>query len=122
MTGERGIMIVVDREAGTAREALRLALDLKPEISLIDISLPDQSGIHLTRQLGHLLPAIRVMIVSVHSGNNYIAESFQAGARGYVVKESVPETLLEALCVIAKGGYFLEGPVPPQTIERLKAL
>lgn len=143
MIGERGIVIVDDHplfreglrsvirrsggftvlgEAGTAREGLRLALEFKPPLALLDISLPDQSGIHLTRQLARLLPAMSVTIVTVHTANNYIAESFQAGARGYVVKESVPETLIEALSVVSNGGYFLEGPVPLKTIERLKDL
>lgn len=109
-------------EAGTGRDGLRLALDLKPQVVLVDISLPDQSGIQLTQELNKLAPEAAVMIVSVHTGNNYFAEAFCAGARGYVAKEAVPEKLLEGLDAVAKGGFFLEEPVSQAVIERYKTL
>jgi len=67
-------------EAGKAREGLRMTKKLKPDLVLMDISLPDQSGIQLTREIRELLPETRVLIVSMHSKIDYIAEAFQAGA------------------------------------------
>jgi DNA-binding NarL/FixJ family response regulator len=106
-------------EAGRSREALRLALELKPHLMLVDISLPDGSGIELARQIGRMLPQTLVVIISVHSAVNYIAESFQAGVMGYLTKDSVPETLLQALEAVSEGKHYLEGPVSADSIKQL---
>jgi DNA-binding NarL/FixJ family response regulator len=107
-------------EAGNGRQALRLAVELEPDLILIDISLPDQSGIVLTKELKGLLPDSIVLIISVHSGANYISDSFSSGAAGYLVKEAVPETLLHAMDVVSNGGYYFDGPASPKMIEKLK--
>ncbi len=113
---------VVLGEAGKAVEALRLAVDLRPDLVLIGISLPDHGGIELTRGLQKYVPDAALLIVSVNSATNYIADSFAAGAAGYLLKDSVPETLLHALEVVSQGGYFLDGPVSSETVRRLKGL
>ena len=113
---------VVLGEAGKALEALRLAVELGPNIVLIGISLPDQSGTELTRALQRYVPAAALLIVSVNSATNYMADSFAAGAAGYLLKDSVPETLLHALEVVSQGGYFLDGPVSSETVRRLIGL
>jgi DNA-binding NarL/FixJ family response regulator len=109
-------------EAGKALEALRLALEVKPALILIDISLPDQSGIELAKALQKSVPDSVLLMISVHSAANYLADSFQAGAAGYVVKDSVPETLLQALETVSQGGYFLETPISGEAVSRLKSL
>ncbi len=109
-------------EAGMGRDGLRLALDLNPHVVIVDISLPDQSGIQLTNELAKVLPEAAVMIVSVHSGCIYFAEAFQAGARGYLVKEAVPEKLLQGLAVVANGGFFLDEPISREVVEQYKTL
>ncbi|RJR31381.1 MAG: DNA-binding response regulator [Desulfobacteraceae bacterium] len=106
-------------EAGSGREGLRLARGLKPDIVLVDLSLPDQSGIHLTREVRALLPETRVIIVSMHSKIDYIAESFQAGATGYVAKESASERLLDALERVSRGDYFLDSSVSQEVVRSL---
>jgi DNA-binding NarL/FixJ family response regulator len=109
-------------EAGSGGEAMRLALELRPDLALVDISLPDQSGIQLTKELAELLPETATMIVSVHCGNNYYAEAFDAGAKGYLVKEAVPEKLLRGLRVVSEGGLFLDETVSRDVIKQLKGL
>ncbi len=109
-------------EAGNGREGLRLALERMPHLILLDISLPDQSGIQLTREFCRLLPEAAVMIISVHCGNNYYAEAFEAGAKGYLVKEAVPEKLLRGLEALSKGGFFLDEPMSSESIEQIKKL
>jgi DNA-binding NarL/FixJ family response regulator len=143
MAGKKGVLIVDDHplfreglkntiarthnfevvgEAGKALDALRLAAEIKPDIVLIDITLPDQSGIELTRALRKFVPDAALLMVSVHSATNYIADAFAAGAAGYLVKDTVPETLLQALEVVSQGGYFMEGPISRDTVDRLKGL
>ena len=106
-------------EAGNAREGLRMAKKFQPDLVLLDISLPDQNGIQLTREIRTLLPNTRILIVSMHSKIDYIAEAFQAGATGYVVKESAAERLLKGLEYVLRGDYFLDSSVSQQVVKKL---
>jgi len=108
-------------EAGNGREGLRMAKKLEPDLAFVDISLPDQSGIQLTREIRSLLADTRVLIVSMHSKIDYIAEAFQAGATGYVVKESASERLIKGLEYVSRGDYFLDSSVSQQVVKRLMA-
>jgi DNA-binding NarL/FixJ family response regulator len=109
-------------EAGTASEGFRMAKALKPDLVLVDISLPDQSGIDLTRRIRGMLPETRILIISMHSKISYIAEAFQAGATGYIVKESAAERLLQGLDTVLAGDYYLDSAVSHQVVERILAL
>ncbi len=106
-------------EAGSAREGLGLARKLKPDVVLVDISLPDRSGIQLTSEIRTLLPESQIMIVSMHSKIDCIAEAFQAGAKGYVVKESAGERLLQGLKAVGKGEYFLDSSVSHEVVKKV---
>jgi len=106
-------------EAGTAQEGLQMARRLQPNLVLLDISLPDQNGIQLTRDIRALLPDTRILIVSMHAKIDYIAEAFQAGATGYVVKESAAERLLKGVEYVLRGDYFLDSSVSQQVVKRL---
>jgi len=106
-------------EAGSSHEGLAMVKRLKPDLVVVDISLPDQSGIQLTRDLRELLSDIKILIVSMHSKIDYIAEAFQAGATGYVVKESASERLLQGLKSVAKGDYYLDSSVSHAVVENL---
>jgi DNA-binding NarL/FixJ family response regulator len=106
-------------EAGTAKEGFRIAKALNPALVLVDISLPDQSGIDLTRKIRSRLPETRVLIISMHSKISYIAEAFQAGATGYIVKESAAERLLQGLDTVLAGDYYLDSAVSHQVVERI---
>ncbi len=106
-------------EAGNGHKGRRMAEKIKPDIVIIDISLPDKSGIELTHEIRSLLGETRVLIVSMHSKIDYISEAFQAGATGYVVKESASDRLLAALDSVTKGDYFLDSSVSHQVVKKL---
>jgi DNA-binding NarL/FixJ family response regulator len=106
-------------EAGSGHEGFEMVKRLKPDLVVIDISLPDQSGIQLARDLRERLSEIKILIVSMHSKIDYIAEAFQAGATGYVVKESASERLLQGLKSVAKGDYYLDSSVSHAVVENL---
>jgi len=106
-------------EAGSGHEGLEMAKRLKPDLVVVDISLPDQSGIQLTRDLRELLSETKILVVSMHSKIDYIAEAFQAGATGYVVKESASERLLQGLKSVVKGDYYLDSSVSHAVVENL---
>ena len=106
-------------EAGTGKEAIRMAKALKPDLVLMDISLPDRSGIDVTREIRALLPDAYVVIISMHSKIDYIAEAFRAGATGYVVKESASDRLLNGLDAVSRGELFLDSSVSHKVITML---
>lgn len=106
-------------EAGNGREALRMTRELKPDLVLVDISLPDQTGLQLTREIQSLLSETRVIIVSMHSRVDYIVEAFQAGATGYVTKESASDKLLQGLETVSKGEHFMDSTISHKVLRRL---
>lgn len=106
-------------EAGNAREALEMAENLKPDIAIVDISLPDKNGIQLTRDLQYRVAGTRIMIVSMHAKIDYIAEAFKAGATGYLVKESAAAGLTKGLETVARGEFFLDSSLSSTVIEKL---
>jgi DNA-binding NarL/FixJ family response regulator len=109
---------VVD-EAGSGREGFEKAGRLKPDVVLLDISLPDESGMELARRIRHHLPRTRIMILSMHSKIDYIVEAFQSGATGYVVKESAAERLAQAIDAVASGEYFLDSSISHEVVAKL---
>ena len=122
-----GIKTIINRdgrfevldEAGCGREGVEKALELKPEVVLVDISLPDETGMEVTRKIRRQLPATRIMILSMHSKIDYIVESFQAGATGYVVKESAADRLPQGLAAVAAGEYFLDSSISQEVVAKL---
>ncbi len=109
-------------EAGTAGQGLQMVRELKPDLLLIDLSLPDQSGIELIRDICHFSPEIRMMVVSMHSKIDYIVKAFQCGATGYLVKESASEMLMQGIECVLKGDYYMDPSVSHQVVKKLAAL
>jgi DNA-binding NarL/FixJ family response regulator len=108
-------------EASDGRQALESARELKPDLVLLDLSLPDVSGIQLLEDLRRLLPDTQVIVVSAHGKIDHLTAAFKAGARGYVVKESAVAKLLHALDLVAQGEYFLDNSVSREVVQRLAA-
>jgi DNA-binding NarL/FixJ family response regulator len=106
-------------EAGDGREGERLAIALKPDVAVVDLSLPDKSGIQLTSILTTALPGIKIVIVSMHAKIDYIVSALRAGALGYVVKESVSQCLLEGLERAMNGEYYLDPSLTPEIVMKL---
>ena len=107
-------------EAENGREALEKARKLKPDLCLMDIALPDQSGLEVTREIKAFLPETRVLIFSMHSKIDYITEAFQVGASGYLVKDSASDKLMQALDWISKGEYYLDTAISAQVVNQLR--
>ena len=106
-------------EAGNCDEGLRKARELGPDLVVMDISLPNGSGIEVTRNIRELLPETRVVILSMHSKIDYITKAFQAGATGYIVKESATEKLLECLEAVSKGEHFMDSSLHYKVVENV---
>ena len=107
-------------EAGNAADGLTLAGETKPDIMIIDITLPDKNGIKLTRELLSNFPEVKVMIVSMHSKADYISEAFKAGALSYIVKDSAAENLISGLQSVSKGMHYIDNSVAKEVVLGLQ--
>lgn len=105
--------------AGDSREGEKIAMQLKPDLAVVDLSLPDKSGIQLTRILKTILPELTIVIISMHSKIHYILGALQAGAQGYLVKESVSKTLLDCLESTLKGEHYLDAALSGEIATKL---
>lgn len=94
-------------EAGTAREALEAVVRLEPSIVLMDIGLPDLSGIEAAAQIKRARPQTAVVALTIHEDEEYFFKMLQAGASGYVPKRAAPEELLTAIRAAASGEVYL---------------
>lgn len=106
-------------EAGNGRKALQMARKLKPDLVLLDISLPDQSGVQLIREIRKVSPGTRIMMISMHSKVDYIVKAFHAGATGYMVKDSASDRLLQGIYSVLKGNYFMDSSVSHKVVKKL---
>ena len=106
-------------EAGNGNDGLKKAKKLMPDLVVMDISLPDQSGIEVTGKIRSLLPETRVIVLSMHTKIDYITEAFRQGATGYVVKESATEKLMECLEIVSKGEYFVDSSLSHRVVKSL---
>jgi DNA-binding NarL/FixJ family response regulator len=109
-----GISVV--GEAGSGFEAVDMAKSLKPDLIFMDISMPELNGLEATRRIIEALPEARVVILSMHSDRRYVTEALRAGAKGYLLKDSAPEDLLQAINRVMGGQYFLSAGVSEQVI------
>lgn len=94
-------------EAGSGEEALELAKAARPDIVLMDISLPKMSGIEATRKLVLSNPSVRVLILTVHEDKSLLQEAIRAGASGYILKRAVKSELLSAIDAIGRGDLYV---------------
>lgn len=109
-------------EAGTCAEGLKSARKLKPDLVMIDISLPDGSGIELTREILSVLPETMVIIISMHSKIDFIAAAFQAGASGYVAKGSGSDCIMHAIEAVSAGEQYLDSTLSPKVLRKLNSI
>ncbi|ODS54646.1 MAG: DNA-binding response regulator [Acidobacteria bacterium SCN 69-37] len=101
---------VVD-EASDGREAVRKTLEAKPDVAIFDIAMPLLNGIEATRQVVRRTPDVRVLILSMHADEAYVVQGLQAGARGYILKDSADADLVDAVTAVASGKSFFSPTV-----------
>jgi DNA-binding NarL/FixJ family response regulator len=93
-------------EAADGREAVRLALALQPDVAVLDIGMPLLNGIEATRQIVRKCPDMGVLILSMHSEEAFVMSALQAGARGYLLKDSADTDLILGVAAVASGKSF----------------
>jgi DNA-binding NarL/FixJ family response regulator len=97
-------------EAGNGREAVQMAETLNPDVVVMDVAMPELNGIEATRRLLQSAPRTRVLALSMHKDSVYVREILRAGARGYLLKDSIDRDLVAAVRAVAAGeGYLSPG-------------
>lgn len=109
--------LAVIAEADDGLRALALARDLKPDVAVLDITMPGLNGLEVTRHLAREAPSVRVIILSMHSDRRYVLEALRAGARGYLLKDAGFDELLLAIRTVHDGRVHLGATVGEQVIR-----
>ncbi len=99
--------IEVVGEAGSGQEALDEVQRLKPDIAILDISLPQLSGLDVAAHLRQAMPDVRVIILTMHKSEEFVARAFREKVQGYVLKDNALEELLKAIRVVRSGGTYV---------------
>jgi len=98
-------------EASDGREAVEKTLATRPDVAIFDIAMPRLNGIEATRQVVRRAPDVRVLILSMHAEEAYVVQGLQAGAKGYLLKDSADVDLVHAVAAVAAGKSFFSPAV-----------
>jgi two-component system response regulator NreC len=104
-------------EAADGREAVQKATELKPDVILMDIAMANLNGLEATKKIKKVLPSTRVIMLTMHKNEEYILQSFQAGASGYILKEGAVEELVSAIRSIYQDKSFLSPTISKTLID-----
>jgi DNA-binding NarL/FixJ family response regulator len=109
--------IAVVGTAANGRDAVRRAAELRPDVVVLDIVMPELGGIEATRQMHEASPATQVVILSMHASDEYVLRALQAGARGYLLKESAGEEVIDAVRAVHAGRRYLSEGIADRLID-----
>jgi two-component system NarL family response regulator len=109
-------------EAGTGREALEQARALMPDVILMDIKMPDLDGIEATRTLRREMPHVGIIFVTMFQDDEFVFKGLQAGGRGYILKDTDPDTMLRAIRAVAHGESLLGPTIAQKALRQFSAL
>lgn len=111
--------VICTGQAISGREALRMALQNDYEVMILDINLPDGSGLDILKQLRLLKPNLPVLILTAYPEQQFAARAFKAGAAGYLTKDSIPRELITAIYKIAGGGRYVSQALAESLVTQL---
>lgn len=105
--------------AGNGRDAVRLSLEIKPDVVVMDNAMPLMNGTEAARRITERNARIRVVMLSMHSNTVHVYRALQAGARGYVVKKSLASELVSAIRTVHAGRRYLNEPLADELLDRM---
>ncbi len=118
LNGEPDLEVIA--EAGSANRAIQLARQLQPDVVLMDIRLPDKSGIEACREINRTHPHIHILMLTSYADDNMVTEAISAGATGYVLKQLSTDDLLQAVRTVGQGEAALDSKVAKQILNYVK--
>jgi len=115
LESEKGILVV--GEAADGREAIDQVGRLRPDVVIMDIGMPGLNGLESTRQIKERYANIQVLILTVHTSEEYVFQILRAGASGYVVKQAAPKELISAIRAVNRGDAFLSPSISRKIVD-----
>lgn len=109
----------VSGEAANGEDAVQLTKDLKPDIVLMDISMPGMGGLEATRAIRKACPGAKVLLLTLHDSMEWVETALSAGARGYLLKSDTEGELMRALKVVAGNGIYASPSLDPDRVNRI---
>jgi DNA-binding NarL/FixJ family response regulator len=104
-------------EAASGLSALKVIREQHPDVAVLDISMPELNGIVLSRRLNGEMPALRLLILTLHEDRAYLNQALEAGVRGYVLKRSAVENLVQAIRAVLVGGLYIDPAIVGRVFE-----
>jgi DNA-binding NarL/FixJ family response regulator len=120
LEAEEDINVVGESENG--REAVRMAKHLQPDVVVMDIAMPSLNGLEATRQVTRESPKSRVLILSSYSNDEYVQQLTDAGATGYLVKQTAAQDLVAAIREVKKGNAFFSPAISKRLLEHFRTM
>jgi DNA-binding NarL/FixJ family response regulator len=111
--------IEVVGEAADGHEAIEHVKTLRPDVVMMDVSMPRLSGVEVTRELKEICPATRILALTVHEDEAYVREFLKAGAAGYLLKRAPTDELVRAIRAVASGGVYIDPRVTTRFVQTL---
>ncbi|HWW17857.1 MAG TPA: response regulator transcription factor [Candidatus Saccharimonadales bacterium] len=105
-------------EAENGQEGVKLAETVRPEIVIMDVSMPGLNGLEATRIIHNILPDTKILLLTLHSSTELVRSAFRAGARGYVLKSDAEHELVRALTVLAGDGTYVSPAIDQQLAQK----
>jgi DNA-binding NarL/FixJ family response regulator len=106
-------------EASDGEEAVQMVLEKQPDVVIMDIWMPRLGGIDATRRIGKKGSKSKILVLSMHENRTYVEEVLRAGAAGYIVKNSAPEDLMEAIDAVCAGASYLSPAITQQVVDAI---
>jgi two-component system, NarL family, response regulator NreC len=113
--------IEVVGEASTGLAAVKLAKETKPDVAVMDLSMPELGGIEASAEILKENPGTKILVLSMHSDPAYVRKAFEVGAKGYLLKNAIEVDLTRAVLALAEGGAYMSPGISNIVIESLKA-
>jgi DNA-binding NarL/FixJ family response regulator len=110
--------VQVVAETADGREALSLIETHRPDIALVDITMPGLNGLEVASRAAKASPRTRILILSMHAGEEYVAQALSAGVAGYLLKDAADDELAMALKAVSRGDVYLSPRISKQVVER----
>jgi DNA-binding NarL/FixJ family response regulator len=108
-------------EAGSGLAALKVIREQRPDVAVLDISMPELNGILLSRRLAGEIPALRVLVLTLHEDRAYLNQALEAGVRGYILKRSAVENLVQAIRAVMVGGLYVDPAIVGRVFDDSRA-
>jgi DNA-binding NarL/FixJ family response regulator len=104
-------------EAASGLSALKIIREQRPDVAVLDISMPELNGILLSRRLAGEMPGLRLLVLTLHEDRAYLNQALEAGVRGYVLKRSAVENLVQAIRAVMVGGLYIDPAIVGRVFE-----